>query len=142
MSFMKKMRKGFTLIELMIVVAIIGVLAAIAIPNFLKFQCKSKTSEAKNMLKGIYTANVAYSGETECFSAEIQLFGLDLADVTPTGASGAGKYYTFTVINNNSTGFQATGHPTNPIHGTWNIGYFGPNNSNNGMVRNITTYCP
>ena len=56
-------RKGFTLIELMIVVAIIGILAAIAIPNFLKFQAKSKTSEAKTNLKAIYTAETAYYSE-------------------------------------------------------------------------------
>jgi type IV pilus assembly protein PilA len=56
-------KKGFTLIELMIVVAIIGILAAIAIPNFLRFQAKSKQSEAKTNLGGIFTAQTAYFGE-------------------------------------------------------------------------------
>ncbi|MGB7971152.1 MAG: prepilin-type N-terminal cleavage/methylation domain-containing protein [Candidatus Deferrimicrobiaceae bacterium] len=62
-----KNRKGFTLIELMIVVAIIGILAAIAIPNFLKFQAKSKQSEAKTNLKGIYTAETGYFGENNSY---------------------------------------------------------------------------
>ncbi len=61
-------KKGFTLIELMIVVAIIGILAAIAIPNFLKFQAKSKQSEAKTNLKGIYTAETAYYGENNTYN--------------------------------------------------------------------------
>ncbi|HEX9191677.1 MAG TPA: prepilin-type N-terminal cleavage/methylation domain-containing protein [Candidatus Deferrimicrobiaceae bacterium] len=56
-------KKGFTLIELMIVVAIIGILAAIAIPNFLRFQAKSRQSEAKTNLGGIFTAQTAYLGE-------------------------------------------------------------------------------
>ncbi len=67
MLSMLKGKKGFTLIELMIVVAIIGILAAIAIPNFLKFQAKSKQSEAKSNLGAIYTGEIAYYGEANSF---------------------------------------------------------------------------
>jgi type IV pilus assembly protein PilA len=51
-----KNRQGFTLIELMIVVAIIGVLSVISIPNFLMFQAKARQAEAKAALGAIFTA--------------------------------------------------------------------------------------
>ena len=59
----RKSEKGFTLIELMIVVAIIGILAAIAIPNFIRFQLKSKSSEGKVNLAAIRTAEEGYMAE-------------------------------------------------------------------------------
>jgi len=78
---MLRNKKGFTLIELMIVVAIIGILAAIAIPNFLKFQAKSKQSEAKTNLKAIYTAETGYFGENNTYNA------FDSVNWEPVGAA-------------------------------------------------------
>jgi type IV pilus assembly protein PilA len=57
---LRNKREGFTLIELMIVVAIIGILAAIAVPAFIEFIARAKTSEAPSILKEIYAGANAY----------------------------------------------------------------------------------
>ena len=61
-------RTGFTLIELMIVVVIIGILAALAIPRFMRSTTKSKQTEAKQMLKQIYTMEHAYRQEFNTYA--------------------------------------------------------------------------
>jgi type IV pilus assembly protein PilA len=56
-------RGGFTLIELMIALAIVGALAALAVPGYLRFQLRSKVAEARTNLATIATAENAYFGE-------------------------------------------------------------------------------
>jgi type IV pilus assembly protein PilA len=62
-------RQGFTLIELMIAVAIIGILAAIAIPNFLKYEASSKQSEAKMNLGSLGTSAESFHAEMDTYHA-------------------------------------------------------------------------
>jgi prepilin-type N-terminal cleavage/methylation domain-containing protein len=56
-------QKGFTLIELMIVIAIIGILSAIAIPNFLKYRQKGQEAAAESTAKNFASTAMAYFGD-------------------------------------------------------------------------------
>jgi len=64
----KRMKGGFTLIELMIVVAIIGILAAVAIPAFMKYMRKSKNTEAVQGVKKLFDGARTYYGDDANFT--------------------------------------------------------------------------
>lgn len=77
---MKKFLKnpsGFTLVELMVVVAIIGILSAIAVPNFKKYQAKSKQSEAKIQLAAVYNSEVGTQSDYDTYATCLTLMGYE-----------------------------------------------------------------
>ncbi|MDY0132472.1 MAG: prepilin-type N-terminal cleavage/methylation domain-containing protein [Desulforegulaceae bacterium] len=110
---MFKNKKGFTLIELMIVVAIIGILAAIAIPNFMNYQCKAKQSEAKSMLGNIRTLQEVYFAENSKYGS--------LSNIGFNMTSNAKTYKKADAIVVSGPGYNASVSGTPKNHDTWGI---------------------
>lgn len=95
-------RKGFTLIELMIVVVIIGILAALAIPRFMSATVKAKESEARTILKQILTLERTYRQQTGAYSVNIAAIGF----LAPTNSK-----YVYAIDNAAGNTFQASATP-------------------------------
>ena len=99
-------RKGFTLIELMIVVVIIGILAALAIPRFMQTSGKAKKSEAKTVLKQLYQLERAYFQEHDAYVAGANTAAL-VASSLSFDDPGADARYDYSVATAGAT-FTAT----------------------------------
>ena len=101
--------QGFTLIELMIVVAIIGILAAIAIPNFTAYQAKAKQSEAKIALGSIFTAATAFAAENNTYV----MSNIGNLGYSPSGTPKYSYWYDVAGTATSITGGSSTTAPCN-----------------------------
>jgi type II secretion system protein G len=141
---MRFRNKAFTLIELLIVVAIIAILAAIAVPNFLEAQVRSKVSRAKNDMRSLANALEAYQVDTNHYPPDIMygwvLFNdLDTGglsrlttpvaymtsvpkDAFPVKQPGQRDLFYYRYIADGW--YQSITSPT-PIEGIWNLGGWG-----------------
>lgn len=123
-------KKGFTLIELMIVVGIIGILVSIAAPNFARYQSKSRQAEAKIALAAIYTGEKAFYSEYTAYMCDLAVIGYtpegskrfyavgwsaaNTATVAGfTGTSGGQNYYAMSGYP--ATGFTACAAASLPV---------------------------
>ncbi|MEC4747469.1 type IV pilin protein [Methylomicrobium sp. Wu6] len=98
-----KRDNGFTFIELMIVIAIIGILAGIAYPSYMEYVKKGRRADAKSALLQVQLAQEKYRTSNTSYGTLVQI-GLP--------ANSPDQYYTVAVSNPTTTGYTATATPT------------------------------
>jgi prepilin-type N-terminal cleavage/methylation domain-containing protein len=105
-SKLRNDEKGFTLIELMIVIAIIGILAAIAIPQFAAYRARSFNAAALADLRNTATSQEAYYADNMTYAngtTPLSEYGYSTSDNVTLDTVGTGTAYTITSYNANGT---------------------------------------
>jgi prepilin-type N-terminal cleavage/methylation domain-containing protein len=96
--------KGFTLVELMVVIVIVGILAAVAIPKFLDATNKAKASEFPMELNGIYTGEMAYQVEKSTYATTLA----HLKDSGCIDVPGTSRWFKYQIPQANSSSYVAS----------------------------------
>ena len=99
-----KNRNGFTLVELMVVIVIIGILAAVAIPKFMDASHKAKASEFPTQLTAIYTGQQAYQAESGSFATDLP----SLKANAGVDVDASSKWFSYTLASPTTSTFTGT----------------------------------
>jgi prepilin-type N-terminal cleavage/methylation domain-containing protein len=111
MNTIIKKAKGFTLVELMVVIVIVGILAAVAIPKFMDASHKAKASEFPTMLTSIYTGEQAYNAENGSFAADLST----LRNMSGVDVSSTSKWFSYAVAAPTTSTFTGTATVATPF---------------------------
>jgi len=87
-------KKGFTLLELIIVIIVIGILASIALPRYMRVAERARLAEAKNMLSSLRSSQIRYYAQHQEYSASIDKLDIE---------TGTEKYFNYTAADGNTT---------------------------------------
>ncbi len=112
--FLRKKSQGFTLLELIIVIIVIGILASIALPRYIRIAEKGRAGEAKNMLSAVRSAQMRYAVQYSSYTNNISLLDINLPaakyfTIASTGAGSALSDETIVVAKATRTGTDNPG---------------------------------
>ena len=132
--------KGFTLVELMVVIVIIGILAAVAIPKFLDASQKAKASEFPTQLTAIYTGQLAYQAERGSYVTTFQL----LKDSAGVDVPSSSRWFSYGLPTANTTSFTGKATVQSPGFGNATTSDYGTIDQTNSKycTTMLQRYCP
>lgn len=133
--------KGFTLVELMVVVGIVGILASVAIPKFMDASQKAKVSEFPTILSAVYTGEIAYYAEQGRYVTDlVTLRDSAGVDLLPT----ASRWFTYSLASSNLLSFTGYASVNSPGFGQITNSDYATIDNNNVKYCTyvLQRYCP
>jgi prepilin-type N-terminal cleavage/methylation domain-containing protein len=131
--------KGFTLVELMVVIGVVGILAAVAIPKYLDAANKAKASEFPTQLTAVYTGEMAYQVERGTYATALT----HLKDSGYLEVPGSSKWFLYQIPQANASSFIASARINAIFGATTAADSAGINHTNSKWATGaLQRYCP